>query len=447
MKAYDGSVLSKRAKEEVAMKLRKLLLAKPRGFCAGVDRAIDVVHMALELFEAPVYVRREIVHNKHVIQSLAAKGAVFVDEIEQVPAGAVVIFSAHGVSPEVRAQAAEKHLRVIDATCPLVTKVHTEAVRFAKESRSIILVGHAGHDEIIGTMGEAPDCTQLVSSVEEAERVQVSDPERVAVTTQTTLGVDDTREIIEVLRRRFPKVVTPTSDDICYATQNRQLAVKLLAKEAAVILVLGSENSSNSRRLREVAEMSGVRAFLIEDAAKIDPAWLDDVECVGITAGASAPEHLVQEVIAYFKARGVEEIEEIEAVEEKVTFTPPPELVRVMAKSWSREVVGVRLGTALVADLKVGATLRISISDGFVSCVANRLERAVGAKRLARLADFPSKPNHLMAEGDPPLLRHELDQVPFNFFRRLLIGEFQPMRDAEHVRVHDDARGDTVGCP
>ncbi len=336
MNAYEGSVLSKRAKEEVAMKLRKLLLAKPRGFCAGVDRAIDVVHMALELFEAPVYVRREIVHNKHVIQSLAAKGAVFVDEIEQVPAGAVVIFSAHGVSPEVRTRAAEKHLRVIDATCPLVTKVHIEAVRFAKEGRSIILVGHARHDEIIGTMGEAPDCTQLVSSVEDAERVQISDPERVAVTTQTTLGVDDTREIIEVLRRRFPKVATPTSDDICYATQNRQMAVKLLAKEASVILVLGSENSSNSRRLREVADMSGVRAFLIEDAARIDPAWLDDVECVGITAGASAPEHLVQEVIAYFKAIGVEQIEEIEAVEEKVTFTPPPELVRVMAKEESR---------------------------------------------------------------------------------------------------------------
>jgi 4-hydroxy-3-methylbut-2-enyl diphosphate reductase len=336
MEAYAVSLLSKRAKEEVATKLRKLLLAKPRGFCAGVDRAIDVVHMALELFAPPVYVRREIVHNKHVIQTLAAKGAVFVDEIEQVPVGAVVIFSAHGVSPEVRTQAAAKHLRVIDATCPLVTKVHTEAVRFAKEGRSIILVGHAGHDEIIGTMGEAPDSTQLVSSVEEAERVQVSDPEQVAVTTQTTLGVDDAREILEVLRRRFPKVVTPTSDDICYATQNRQLAVKLLAKEASVILVLGSENSSNSRRLREVAEMSGVRAFLIEDATKIDPAWLENVECVGITAGASAPEHLVQEVIAFFKARGVEQIEEIEAVEEKVTFTPPPELVRALTKDESR---------------------------------------------------------------------------------------------------------------
>jgi len=320
----------------VAMKPRKLLLAKPRGFCAGVDRAIDVVHMALELFPEPIYVRREIVHNKHVIQSLAAKGAVFVDEIEQVPAGAVVIFSAHGVSPDVRTQAAEKRLRVIDATCPLVTKVHTEAIRFAKEGRSIILVGHAGHDEIIGTMGEAPDCTQLVSSAEEAERVQVRDPEQVAVTTQTTLGVDDTREIIDVLRRRFPKVVTPASDDICYATQNRQMAVKLLAKAASVILVLGSENSSNSRRLREVAETSGVRAYLIEDATKIDPAWLEGVECVGITAGASAPEHLVQEVIAYFKARGVEQIEEIEAVEERVTFTPPPGLVCVVAKGESR---------------------------------------------------------------------------------------------------------------
>jgi len=313
------------------MKLRKLLLAKPRGFCAGVDRAIDVVHIALGLFAGPVYVRREIVHNKHVIQSLAARGAVFVDEIDQVPDEAVVIFSAHGVSPEVRARAEAKHLRVIDATCPLVTNVHMEAVRFAREGRAIILVGHAGHDEIVGTMGEAPECTQLVSSVEEAEKVQVSDPDRVAVTTQTTLGVDDTREIIDVLRRRFPKLVSPSSDDICYATQNRQWAVKLLAKEAEVILVLGSENSSNSRRLREVAEMAGARAYLIEDATKIDPAWLEEVQCVGITAGASAPEHLVRDVVAYFKDRGVEQVEEIEPVEEKVTFMPPPELARALA--------------------------------------------------------------------------------------------------------------------
>ena len=320
------------AKQRVGAKLRKLLLARPRGFCAGVDRAIDVVHMALELYGAPVYVRREIVHNKHVIQSLASKGAVFVEEIEQVPSGAVVIFSAHGVSPDVRAEAESKRLRVIDATCPLVTKVHMETVRFAREGLSIILVGHAGHDEIIGTMGEAPRCTQLVSSVVEAEAVQVADPERVAVTTQTTLGVDDTREIIEVLRRRFPKLVNPASDDICYATQNRQTAVKLLAQRADVILVLGSKNSSNSRRLREVAEMSGARAYLIEDATKIDPAWLENATCVAITAGASAPEHLVQEVVAYFRARGVDEIAEIEAMEEKVTFTPPPELVRAMAK-------------------------------------------------------------------------------------------------------------------
>jgi 4-hydroxy-3-methylbut-2-enyl diphosphate reductase len=313
------------------MKLKKLLLAKPRGFCAGVDRAIDVVHMALKLFQAPIYVRREIVHNKHVIHSLAAKGAVFVDDVDQVPAGAVVIFSAHGVSPAVRAQAEAKHLRVIDATCPLVTKVHTEAVRFARDGRSIILVGHAGHDEIVGTMGEAPECARLVSNVEEAEKVQVSDPERVAVITQTTLGVDDTREIIDVLRRRFPKLVSPSSDDICYATQNRQWAVKLLAKEAQVILVLGSDNSSNSRRLREVAEMSGARAYLIEDASKIDPAWFEKVQCVGITAGASAPEHLVQTVVAYFKGRGVEQIEEIEPMQEKVTFTPPPELARALA--------------------------------------------------------------------------------------------------------------------
>jgi len=326
------------------MKLKKLLLAKPRGFCAGVDRAIDVVHIALEHFQGPIYVRREIVHNKHVIRSLAAKGAVFVDEIDQVPAGAVAIFSAHGVSPAVRARAEAKHLRVIDATCPLVTKVHAETVRFAREGRSIILVGHAGHDEIVGTMGEAPEHTQLVGSVEEAEKVQVPDPERVAVTTQTTLGVDDTREIIDVLRRRFPKLVSPASDDICYATQNRQWAVKLLAKEAGVILVLGSENSSNSRRLREVAEMSGARAYLIEDATKIDLTWLEEVQCVGITAGASAPEHLVQDVVAYFKDLGVEEIEEIEPVEERVTFNLPPELTRTMTNrqgvegSRSREV-------------------------------------------------------------------------------------------------------------
>jgi len=314
------------------MPVKKVLLAKPRGFCAGVDRAIDVVNMALQLFGSPVYVRKEIVHNKYVIRSLAAKGAVFVDELEEIPAGAVAIFSAHGVSPEVRARAAAKNLKVIDATCPLVTKVHLEAARYAREERSIILVGHAGHDEVIGTMGEVPGQIQLVGSVEEAERVHVPDPERVAVTTQTTLGVDDANVIIEVLRRRFPKLMAPPKDDICYATENRQRAVKLLAEEADLVLVLGSDNSSNSRRLREVAEGAGAKAFLIDAASEINPAWLEGVECVAITAGASAPEYLVQQVVAYFRSLGVEQVEEVAVVEEKVTFLLPPELTREMAK-------------------------------------------------------------------------------------------------------------------
>jgi 4-hydroxy-3-methylbut-2-enyl diphosphate reductase len=286
--------------------------------------------MALRLFGSPVYVRKEIVHNKYVIRSLAAKGAVFIDELSEVPDGAVAIFSAHGVSPEVRATATAKNLRVIDATCPLVTKVHMEAVRYANENRSIILVGHAGHDEVIGTMGEVPGRIQLVGSIGEAERVQVPDPDRVAVTTQTTLGVDDANVIIEVLRRRFPNLITPTSDDICYATQNRQTAVKLLAEDVDLVLVLGSGNSSNSRRLREVAEGAGAKAFLIDDATEIEPAWLEGVECVAITAGATAPEYLVQQVLDYFRALGAEQVEEVMAIDEKVTFLLPPELSREM---------------------------------------------------------------------------------------------------------------------
>lgn len=310
------------------MPIKKVVLAKPRGFCAGVDRAIDVVNMALQLYGSPVYVRKEIVHNKYVIRSLAAKGAVFVDDLTEVPDGAVAIFSAHGVAPEVRAEAAAKNLKVIDATCPLVTKVHMEAVRYAHDSRSIILVGHAGHDEVVGTMGEVPGQIQLVGSVEEAEKVQVPDPDRVAVTTQTTLGVDDANVIIEVLRRRFPNLTAPASDDICYATQNRQTAVKLLAEDADLVLVLGSDNSSNSRRLREVAEGAGAKAFLIDDASEIQPEWLEGVETVAITAGASAPEYLVQQAVAYFQSLGVEHIEEVMAIEEKVTFLLPPELIR-----------------------------------------------------------------------------------------------------------------------
>jgi len=311
---------------------KRIWLAKPRGFCAGVDRAIDVVNMALGLYPGPIYVRKEIVHNKHVIDSFSEKGVVFVEEIDEVPDGAVAIFSAHGVSPDVRTKAAEKHLTVIDATCPLVTKVHLEALRFAKEGRSIILVGHRGHEEVVGTTGEVPDHIQVVGSKEEAEKVQVPNPDRVAVTTQTTLGVDDANEIIDVLRRRFPKLVTPSSDDICYATQNRQTAIKVIAERADLVLVLGSDNSSNSKRLKEVAESSGARAYLIDDASRIDPACLEGVESIAITAGASAPEYLVQQVLGYFKAMGVSDIQEVATIEEKVTFAPPPELARAMGE-------------------------------------------------------------------------------------------------------------------
>lgn len=314
------------------MELRKLLLAKPRGFCAGVDRAIDVVNLVLELYEGPIYVRKEIVHNKHVIDSFTAKGVIFVDEIDQVPEGVVVVFSAHGVSPEVRKQALARRLKVVDATCPLVTKVHLEAMRFAREGRSIILVGHEGHEEVIGTMGEVPGHIQLVGNVEEAEKVQVTDPDHVAVITQTTLGVDDAKLVIDVLKRRFPKLVTPSSDDICYATQNRQTAAKLLARQADLVLVLGSDNSSNSKRLKEVAETAGACAYLIDDVSEIDPAWLKGAQCVAVTAGASAPENLVQEVVAYFRALGLNEIEEVQAIEERVTFAPPSELVRRMSE-------------------------------------------------------------------------------------------------------------------
>jgi 4-hydroxy-3-methylbut-2-enyl diphosphate reductase len=310
------------------MSVRKLLLAKPRGFCAGVDRAIDVVNLALELYPGPVYVRKEIVHNVHVVNDLRAKGAIFVDELDEVPDGATVIFSAHGVSPDVRAHAAARGLKVIDATCPLVTKVHHEAVRFAREGRPIVLVGHQGHDEVVGTMGHAQEHIQLIGSAEEAEALRVPDPDRVAVITQTTLSLDDTSTVVDVLRRRFPSIEAPTRDDICYATQNRQVAVKALARRAPVILVIGSKNSSNSNRLAEVAQAAGARAYLIDDISQVNLAWLEGVECLGITAGASAPEHLVDEVVRFFRAQGATDIEEIEAITEEVAFALPPELVR-----------------------------------------------------------------------------------------------------------------------
>jgi len=310
------------------MSVKKLLLAKPRGFCAGVDRAIDVVNLALELYPGPVYVRKEIVHNVHVVNDLRAKGAIFVDELDEVPDGATVIFSAHGVSPDVRARAAARGLNVIDATCPLVTKVHHEAVRFAREGRPIVLVGHQGHDEVVGTMGHAQEHIQLIGSAEEAEALRVPDPDRVAVITQTTLSLDDTSTVVDVLRRRFPSIEAPARDDICYATQNRQVAVKALARRAPVILVIGSKNSSNSNRLAEVAQAAGARAYLIDDISQVNLAWLEGVECLGITAGASAPEHLVDEVVRFFRAQGATDIEEIEAITEEVAFALPPELVR-----------------------------------------------------------------------------------------------------------------------
>jgi 4-hydroxy-3-methylbut-2-enyl diphosphate reductase len=310
------------------MAVKKLLLAKPRGFCAGVDRAIDVVNLALDLYPGPVYVRKEIVHNVHVVNDLRAKGAIFVDELDEVPDGATVIFSAHGVSPEVRRRAAARGLKVIDATCPLVTKVHHEAIRFAQEGRPIVLVGHEGHDEVVGTMGHAAEHIHLIGSVEEAKCLQVSDPDRIAVITQTTLSLDDTSTIIGALRQRFPGITAPARDDICYATQNRQLAVKAIAERAQVILVIGSRNSSNSNRLAEVARDAGAQAYLIDDMSQVDPAWLEGVDCLGITAGASAPEYLVDEVVTYFRERGVTDIEEVEAVTEEVNFALPPELAR-----------------------------------------------------------------------------------------------------------------------
>jgi len=305
------------------MSRMKILLAKPRGFCAGVVRAIEVVEQTLGHVEGPVYVRKEIVHNPHVVNSLRQKGARFVDELSDVPQGATTIFSAHGVSPAVHDAAAARRLHVIDATCPLVTKVHVEARRFAREGYTLLLIGHEGHDEVVGTMGEAPAAMRLVQTLQEARTVRVPNPEKVAIITQTTLSLDDTQAIVEALRQRFPRLVMPSKDDICYATQNRQNAVKAIAKEAEVILVIGAKNSSNSIRLTEVAEDAGRKAFLINDAGEIDPTWLRGIRCVGVTSGASAPEHLVQDVVAALTRLGASCVEEWELVKEDVNFGLP----------------------------------------------------------------------------------------------------------------------------
>lgn len=306
---------------------KKVLLLKPRGFCAGVVRAIDVVNLALEFYQPPVYVLHEIVHNKHVVQELGASGAVFVDEVSEVPVGARIIFSAHGVSPQVRDEAKARKLNVIDATCPLVTKVHMEAIRFAKQGYSIVLIGHKDHDETIGTMGEAPDNMYLVSDVADVEALSVPDPNRIAYLTQTTLSLDETRDIIIRLKERFPAIQGPPSQDICYATENRQLAVKAVAPLCELLLVVGSQNSSNSRRLVEVCGNAGVPAYLVDDAGEIQPEWLVGVSTVSVTAGASAPEVLVQGVVDHLRTQfQFEAIEEMELKDEDVRFNLPPEL-------------------------------------------------------------------------------------------------------------------------
>jgi len=305
---------------------KRVLLLTPRGFCAGVVRAIDVVKIALDLYGPPIYVRKEIVHNRHVVEELRRAGAIFVEELDEVPSGARVIFSAHGVSPAVRREARARNLQVIDATCPLVTKVHLEAVKFARRGFTILLVGHRDHDEVIGTLGEAPQSTLVVSSEEEADRVQVPDPSRVVYLTQTTLSLDETQGIVARLRRRFPALQGPPAQDICYATENRQLAVKAVAPLCQLLLVVGSQNSSNSKRLVEVCRRQGVPAYLVDDESEVNPAWLDGIETVAVTAGASAPEVLVERLVASLASFGFTRVEEVVLKDEDVRFALPSEL-------------------------------------------------------------------------------------------------------------------------
>ncbi len=308
---------------------RRVLLAKPRGYCAGVDRAVQTVELALERFGAPVYVRKQIVHNTHVVRGLEERGAIFVEETEAVPEGSVVVFSAHGVSPEVREEAKDRRLRTIDATCPLVTKVHNEARRFAAQDYDILLIGHEGHEEVVGTTGEAPANIHLVDGPAGSDSVEVRDPSRVAWLSQTTLSVDETTETVSALRKRFPLLLDPPSDDICYATQNRQAAVKQIAAESDVVIVVGSLNSSNSVRLVEVARDAGARAaYLVDDASGIEQGWLDGVSTVGVTSGASVPEELVAGVLTMLAERGFGDVEEVEAVRERMVFGLPRELRR-----------------------------------------------------------------------------------------------------------------------
>jgi (E)-4-hydroxy-3-methyl-but-2-enyl pyrophosphate reductase (IPP and DMAPP forming) len=305
---------------------KRIILASPRGFCAGVVRAIDIVNLALEAYGPPIYVLNEIVHNRYVVEDLRNKGARFVKSLDDVPEGGRVIFSAHGISPEVRKRAVKRQLQAIDATCPLVTKVHLEAIKYKKQNYTIILIGHRDHDEVTGTMGEAPDNIHLISTAEEVDQLQLPENAKIAYLTQTTLSLDDTREIIERLRSRFPQIQGPNVDDICYATQNRQTAVQQMAKSTDVVLVIGSSNSSNSNRLVEVAQKSGARSYLINDSDSIDATWLHGCDSIGITAGASTPETLVLQVVEHLRDRGFTKVDELRTVDENVHFALPPEL-------------------------------------------------------------------------------------------------------------------------
>jgi 4-hydroxy-3-methylbut-2-en-1-yl diphosphate reductase len=316
--------------------VKRVLLASPRGFCAGVERAVETVELALEHYGAPVYVRHQIVHNAHVVRDLEERGAIFVETEAEAPEGATIVFSAHGVAPSVYERSAGRGLNAIDATCPLVTKVHVQARRYAAEGYTVVLIGHGGHEEVVGTMGEAPESIVLVESVEDVEHLETAPGEKLAYITQTTLSVDETKEIITALRRRFPDIRGPQREDICYATSNRQWAVKEMLEHVDALLVIGSKNSSNSNRLVEVARAAGIPAYLIDDESNIDPAWLQGMETVGLTSGASAPERLVERVCDWFRARGVAEIEAYRMVDEDVTFRLPVELRRELALAESQ---------------------------------------------------------------------------------------------------------------
>jgi 4-hydroxy-3-methylbut-2-enyl diphosphate reductase len=319
-------------------KALRILLAQPRGFCAGVERAIEIVERALAIHGAPVYVRHEIVHNKRVVENLKAKGARFVEEVDEIPEGAVTVFSAHGVSEAVERDAAARGLYTVDATCPLVSKVHSEGRRYADRGFEVVLIGHAGHAEVVGTLGRIPGPVHLVGSVAEAERLQPRDPRKLAYVTQTTLSLDDTRDIIAALKARFPAIVGPDTRDICYATQNRQIAVRSLARSADAILVVGARNSSNSNRLREIGESSGVPSYLIEDAEELDPAWLEGASTVGISAGASAPEELVEELLDRLSSLFATQVETLFGVEERVQFRLPDEVSHGVGEATFQEV-------------------------------------------------------------------------------------------------------------